>query len=493
MALDNSNQYSLSHVCYVKPVSLAIPTFSEYECSNNLENCLTDLGVRESNNEKLKRDFIIAKLNDAAINWIRNTENDSELNDRVRLIYPFGSFVYGDIQRNSSLDLIFIAPHFIKRKQFIQDFFAILENLPEIIEAVAVDTVRIPNIRLNINDVAIYLTFANVKMNFLLKLEDMRDTAIYKDMDTQCGLSMNGYLTALDVLDCIPRRESFVISLMAIKHWAKKRGIYSAKLGFLGGISWAIMLIRICQLYPNATASILVKKFFAEYSKWSWPEPVRIKGPINDRVNKKSRLRNWDSKYHSKELMPILTPAFPQRNTAYHITASTRKIIVDEIRNGMTRTDEIIDGIFSWEILFQQYNFFERFSYFLVVNAISKSEFQKSWFSIVESKIRSFTKELENNIQVKFLHVFPKSYDSCRNEGKERTIQRFWFIGLIVDDYNGQEINVKLQIENFQTGLAIKSKDSNFSKEDVSHSTTLLNSKELKTYLPSDVFIEINP
>lgn len=46
------------------------------------------------------------------------------------------------------------------------------------------------------------------------------------------------------------------------------RGIYSNMLGFLGGVSWAMLVARTCQLYPNAAASTLVHKFFLVFSKW---------------------------------------------------------------------------------------------------------------------------------------------------------------------------------------------------------------------------------
>lgn len=49
---------------------------------------------------------------------------------------------------------------------------------------------------------------------------------------------------------------------------ASGRNIYSNMLGFLGGISLAILVARICQLYPNAAASTLVIKFFKVYSMW---------------------------------------------------------------------------------------------------------------------------------------------------------------------------------------------------------------------------------
>ena len=46
------------------------------------------------------------------------------------------------------------------------------------------------------------------------------------------------------------------------------KGIYSNALGFLGGVSWAMLVARVCQLYPNGAASTLVLKFFLVFSKW---------------------------------------------------------------------------------------------------------------------------------------------------------------------------------------------------------------------------------
>jgi len=46
------------------------------------------------------------------------------------------------------------------------------------------------------------------------------------------------------------------------------KGIYSNALGFLGGVSWAMLVARVCQLYPNAASATLVHKFFLVFSKW---------------------------------------------------------------------------------------------------------------------------------------------------------------------------------------------------------------------------------
>lgn len=37
-------------------------------------------------------------------------------------------------------------------------------------------------------------------------------------------------------------------TLKLIKLWAKNKGIYSNMMGYMGGISWAILVGKICQV-----------------------------------------------------------------------------------------------------------------------------------------------------------------------------------------------------------------------------------------------------
>jgi len=82
------------------------------------------------------------------------------------------------------------------------------------------------------------------------------------------------------------------------------RAIYSNVNGFLGGVAWAMLVARICQLYPNAVAGAIVSRFFIIMYQWcglyfaalepcltstrAWPQPVLLKqiedGPLQVRV-----------------------------------------------------------------------------------------------------------------------------------------------------------------------------------------------------------------
>jgi poly(A) polymerase len=59
------------------------------------------------------------------------------------------------------------------------------------------------------------------------------------------------------------------------------RGIYGNVFGFPGGVAWAMMVARICQLYPYACGATIVVKFFSIYADWPWPRPVLLK-PVED-------------------------------------------------------------------------------------------------------------------------------------------------------------------------------------------------------------------
>jgi len=103
--------------------------------------------------------------------------------------------------------------------------------------------------------------------------------------------------------------------------------------GFLGGINLALLVARICQLYPNALPNMLVSRFFRVYTQWRWPNPVMLCAIEEGSLG----LPVWDPRRNPKDryhLMPIITPAYPCMNSTYNVTSSTLRVMSDEFQRG---------------------------------------------------------------------------------------------------------------------------------------------------------------
>ena len=49
----------------------------------------------------------------------------------------------------------------------------------------------------------------------------------------------------------MPNYDSFLAVVRCIRLWAKRRGLYSNKMGFFGGINCNLLVCFVCQLYPQ--------------------------------------------------------------------------------------------------------------------------------------------------------------------------------------------------------------------------------------------------
>jgi poly(A) polymerase len=110
--------------------------------------------------------------------------------------------------------------------------------------------------------------FAHVDVPAIPDDYTLRNDEVLKSLDDQTVRSLNGTRVTDEILRVVPDVATFRMALRAIKFWAKRRAIYSNVMGFLGGVAWAMLVARVCQLYPNSAPATLVSKFFRIMSKW---------------------------------------------------------------------------------------------------------------------------------------------------------------------------------------------------------------------------------
>lgn len=105
---------------------------------------------------------------------------------------------------------------------------------------------------------------------------------------------------------------------------------------------------------------------------------------------------NISDRYH---LMPIITPAYPQQNSTFNVSVSTRTIMQEAFENGLSITEEIIMGKATWDKLFEPPNFFGKYKHYIVLLARSlTAEDQLEWCGLVESKIRHLIGKISKNL-----------------------------------------------------------------------------------------------
>uniref|UniRef100_A0AAY4E5C2 polynucleotide adenylyltransferase n=1 Tax=Denticeps clupeoides TaxID=299321 RepID=A0AAY4E5C2_9TELE len=405
-------------------------------------------------------------------------------------IFTFGSYRLGVHTKGADIDALCVAPRHVERSDFFQSFFDKLKQLDEIKDLRAVEDAFVPVIKFQFDGIEIDLLFARLALQSIPDNLDLRGDSHLRNLDIRCIRSLNGCRVTDEILYLVPNKENFRLTLRAIKLWAKRRGIYSNMLGFLGGVSWAMLVARTCQLYPNAVAATLVHKFFLVFSKWEWPNPVLLKQPEDSNLN----LPVWDPRVNPSDryhLMPIITPAYPHQNSTYNVSTSTRTIMTEEFKNGLTVTDEILQGKAEWSKLFEPPNFFQKYKHYIVLTAsASTEENHLEWIGLVESKIRVLVGNLERNEYITLAHVNPQSFPGSKESRIENDFVSMWFIGINFKKMESSEsVNIDLtyDIQSFTDTVYRQANNINMLKDGMKIEATHVKRKQLHQYLPPEV------
>jgi len=472
------------------PINTEEPTPSDIETTTALEAALQPYGCFESDEELNHRMDVLSRLNDLVKAWIRDmsiTKNIPEsLAETVGgKIFTFGSYRLGVHNRGADIDTLCVAPRHIFRDDFFSSFLEVLRGAPEVTEIRSVPSASVPVIKFHFDGVDIDLLFARLNLKEVDDNQDLSDPMILKNLDVKCVKSLNGCRVTDDILRQVPNVSNFRLTLRSIKLWAKKHGVYSNVMGYLGGVSWAMLVARVCQLYPNAAPSTLLQKFFLVFLKWQWPKPVLLKKPEDLGLGQPV----WDPRFNVGDrfhVMPIITPAYPQMNSTYNVTKSTLKVMQEEFKTSLAICEGIISSNASWDKLFEPPNFFAQYKHFIVLEASSSCEDDHAqWVGLVESKVRHLVANLEREA-INLAHIWPYTYPSLV-EGQEKTCC-YWFIGLELnrEGGNGGQFDLTTPIKAFTDIVMRSAIQINVWKQGMKILVEYKRRKDLRSYLPCE-------
>uniref|UniRef100_A0A1B6CNZ7 Poly(A) polymerase n=1 Tax=Clastoptera arizonana TaxID=38151 RepID=A0A1B6CNZ7_9HEMI len=486
----NNNQRTLG---MTSAITFAFPKPLDLQRTSELQDALKPFNVCESDQELNHRMEILSKLNCLVKEWIKEVSISRNMPENVAeqvggKIYTFGSYRLGVHHKGADIDALCVAPRHIDRSDYFSSFYEKLKSQPEVSELRAVEEAFVPVIKMNFDGIEIDMLFARLALKEIPDTMDLKDDILLKNLDQKCVRSLNGCRVTDEILRLVPNIENFRLALRTIKLWAKKHGIYSNVLGYLGGVSWAMLVARTCQLYPNAAAATLVHKFFLVFSQWKWPQPVLLKQPDNVNLG----FPVWDprvvisDRYH---LMPIITPAYPQQNSTFNVSLSTRTVMQEEFKQGLAITDDIVLGKTAWDKLFEAPNFFIKYKHFIVLLAsASCAEDQLEWCGLIESKVRHLIMSLERNQHILLAHVNAECYHGVPPAtDSPKTPTSMWFIGLVFRKSENLNVDLTYDIQSFTNAVHRQATQTKMVKEGMKIEARHVKRKQLAQYLPANL------
>lgn len=286
------------------PVNLRLPQEGDIHRSNELISVLKALKLYETAAGTIQRERVLNELNRIILEWvvevgIEQGLDEEEARQAGGKIFTFGSYRLGVTTPGSDIDTLCVTPRHISREAFFSVLHAKLQQDARVSKLIPVPDAYTPLLKFNFDGVEIDLLFARLPLPLIPNSWSSLDNdLILRYVDEKTARSVNGSRVADLILKLVPNKETFRVTLRFIKYWAKSRCIYSNVLGYLGGISWSILVARCCQLYPNFSPSQLIQRFFTVYSIWNWRNSPVLLCKIKDQqgIDGLSNFKVWNPK-----------------------------------------------------------------------------------------------------------------------------------------------------------------------------------------------------
>lgn len=418
----------------VRPINIGPPTEYDFRNTNGLMKCLNSMAQLPTPEELSAKHLVINELQRIVDEWMRTTFPDEK--ECTATLLLGGSWHLKVGLFDSDLDIVALLPNFVTSDVFFASLHEHLQSLQSVTRLVAMSKATVPILAFQLNSVRIDLLFARFTQNVVPKNLPIHSDRILAGMDATSIRSLSVPRVSSLILELVPSDGAFRACLRIIRLWATRRGLYSNKAGFLGGVSWTILVAFICQMFPRATISALIHRFFHVLSTWNWPTPILLSKPYAcDGVDSSLQWCPQKNHHDRSHVMPIITPGFPAVNSAVNVNASTLRIMKEEFERGKVIMDDMLSkGLSSpavWQKLFTPSEFLVRYDHYVVVqvNATADDDLTE-WSNYVASRTRKLVEALQHTSPIKDVHPFPvlvKPHDAAASTATSHA--GFYFVG----------------------------------------------------------------
>ncbi|KAL6065166.1 Endonuclease [Balamuthia mandrillaris] len=359
-------------------------------------------------------------------------------NDREKTCYgslfALGSYRLGVHSANSDVDVLCVGPP--SALLSVETFFEQLAARLKVMQGAKVLSFAfdalVPIMRAVIYDIKLDILYCSYPSNITPGPPEQVKESQLRFFDKSSIRCLHGPRDTMVLLNSLSEQQLPIFRrvLRAVKLWAKARGLLSNSMCFLGSFSWSVMVAWACVHYPVGNLlsdQTLLDFFFATFSGWDWS---------------KSHVSLVTTNYEREsenELMTILTPSAPVKNSARNITQSTFKILRNELQRAHKCTAKLHaesepasegGSVFSeslspnsWSQLFEAPDYFHMYkSYFQFdLCCLSEKDLHSSvgW---MESRMVVFITEVEQ-LGNTLLHPFVGTFHNIYNKLEQLLLQ----------------------------------------------------------------------
>ncbi|KAK8051443.1 hypothetical protein PG993_002828 [Apiospora rasikravindrae] len=230
----------------------------------------------------------------------------------------------------------------------------------------------------------------------------------------------------------IPDLAAFRTAHYVVKTWAKQRGIYSGKFGYLNGIQISVLLSRVCKLLSHDSGSTsvptILTTFFHHYANFDWATQM-----VFDQFFHKT-LRYVRT---AREPMAILGFHPPSLNTALAASTPSVRTIAEEFRkanetlcsdgatwSGFLGDQERVDGALDF---LKTYKSYVKIDVQFWGISLAKGSQYVGW---LESRCVMLLVDLSRRIPNIHARMWPARFVSTESSDDETDYQGCYLIGL---------------------------------------------------------------
>ncbi|CAM9488810.1 unnamed protein product, partial [Choristocarpus tenellus] len=215
-----------------EPINTSQPTNEERELDTKLDECMRETVPLMSTQDLRRREVVLGKLSTIFLQWVTDSALESGLAEEISKsaggkIHTSGSYRLRIHEPGSDIDAICVAPKHCTRERFFSGLKEKLLQEPLVSNINAIETAAVPIITFDFDEINIDLGLACLPLTTLPRTLDI-------DND--------------QILDGVPNYDSFLPAVRCVRKWAKARGLYSNKMGYLGGVNFNIMVAFACQV-----------------------------------------------------------------------------------------------------------------------------------------------------------------------------------------------------------------------------------------------------